>query len=229
MKNYLSFGGGVNSVAMMLLLLEQGKEFRSVYVHMPDWPQTHEYILMLEEKGYPITVIHAMPTSKLGKAFDSNLYQYCVNARMMPGFKRWCTVNYKVKVLRNYYQRPCFEMVGISTDESHRAVLRCEDGIERRYPLIENEMSRQDCKTLIKKHGLPLPIKSGCFFCPFQRKAQWQQLRRQHPDLFCKARELEKITGRNLPVSNKPLDKIINEPDSYLFDEMAYPPCQCGL
>lgn len=37
MKNYLSFGGGVNSVAMMLLLLDEGVEFEAVYVWMPDW------------------------------------------------------------------------------------------------------------------------------------------------------------------------------------------------
>jgi hypothetical protein len=229
MHNYLSFGGGVNSVAMMLLLLDEGMIFESVYVWMPDYPETHEYIMMLEDKGYPIKIVHAMPTSKLGKAFDFNLYQYCINAKMMPGFKRWCTFNYKVQVLQKYYKRPCFEMVGISTDEIKRAILRCEDGIERRYPLVERDISREDCKQIILSHGLPLPIKSGCFFCPYQRIQQWKSLRRNHPDLFCKARELEKLTGRNLPLSNKPLESIINEPDIFLFDELNYPPCQCGL
>ena len=56
MRNYLSFGGGVNSVAMMLLLLDEGVEFgpgkdaEALYVWMPDWPETHEYLMMLEEK-----------------------------------------------------------------------------------------------------------------------------------------------------------------------------------
>lgn len=104
-----------------------------------------------------------------------------------------------------------------------------ESGIERRYPLIEAEMSRQDCKDIIGRHGLPEPIKSGCFFCPYQSRRQWQQLRRQHPDLYCKALTLEKLTGRNLPISNKPLEYIVQESDQFLFDEMAYPPCECGL
>jgi tRNA U34 2-thiouridine synthase MnmA/TrmU len=34
MRNYLSFGGGVNSVAMMLLLLDEGIEFEAVYVNL---------------------------------------------------------------------------------------------------------------------------------------------------------------------------------------------------
>ena len=32
MRNYLSFGGGVNSTAMLLLLLDEGWEFEAVYV-----------------------------------------------------------------------------------------------------------------------------------------------------------------------------------------------------
>ena len=234
MRNYLSFGGGVNSVALYLLLMEQGLElgnaergFEAVYVWMPDWPETHEYLMMMEYRGYPVTVITALNTPRMGMKYNYNLYQYCINYKMMPGFKRWCTMRFKINTLQNYYQRSCFEMVGISTDEIKRAVIRTENGIERRYPLIEAEMSRDDCTSLIKRHGLPIPIKSGCFFCPYQRKAQWQELRRKHPDLYCKAATLEKITGRNLPISNKPLDTIVNESDNFLFEEMAYPPCEC--
>ena len=50
MKNYLSFGGGVNSVAMMLLLLDQKQEFESIFVdHGTDWPETYEYFDMFQE------------------------------------------------------------------------------------------------------------------------------------------------------------------------------------
>lgn len=167
MKNYLSFGGGVNSVAMYLLLLEQNVKFEAIYVWMPDWPETHEYLLMMENMGYPVTVVMA---DKRKHENGFNLYCHCLKYKMMPGFKRWCTMDYKVYTLQKYYQRPCFEMIGFATDEAHRAVLRCEKDIERRYPLIEAEMSRQDCINLIKRHGLPEPIKSGCFFCPYQRR-----------------------------------------------------------
>lgn len=190
---------------------------------MPDYPTTHDYLMMLEDKGYPISIIFTMNR----KPF--NLYQYCIAHKMMPGFKRWCTVQFKVVPLTRYYQKPCFEMVGFSTDETHRAVLRCKDGIERRYPLIEREISRSGCIELIKAHGLPVPPKSGCFFYPYQQREQWKKLRRNHPDLWCKARQLEKNTGRNLPLSNIPLEKMVIEKNQFLFSEMEYPPCECGL
>ena len=45
MKEYLSFGGGVNSTALMLLLLDEGIEFESVFVnHGGDYPETYEYV-----------------------------------------------------------------------------------------------------------------------------------------------------------------------------------------
>ncbi|HEX9972317.1 MAG TPA: phosphoadenosine phosphosulfate reductase family protein [bacterium] len=49
MKKYLSFGGGVNSVAMMLMLLDQKDEFEAIFVdHGTDWPETYEYFEMLQ-------------------------------------------------------------------------------------------------------------------------------------------------------------------------------------
>jgi len=39
MKKYLSYGGGVDSTAMMLMLLDQGEEFEAIFVdHETDYP-----------------------------------------------------------------------------------------------------------------------------------------------------------------------------------------------
>jgi hypothetical protein len=236
MKNYLSFGGGVNSVAMMLLLMDEGMEFgpgkdcEAIYVWMPDWPETHEYLMMLEDKGYPITVI--LPNERRiaeGKSWY-NLYDYCKDKQLIPyRMRRWCTSNFKIKTLLSYQIPPAFVMIGIGFEEAHRAKLSINAGIENRFPLIEREITRSDCIEIIKAHGLPVPIKSGCWLCPFQRKSQFKQLRRTHSDLFCKLIDLEKQSGKLLIDKKKTLVEIVNEPDTYLFADMAYPPCQCGL
>ena len=111
-------------------------------------------------------------------------------------------------------------------------------GIENRWPLIERDIDRANCKKIIIRHGLPLPQKSGCFICPFQRKAQWIELRRIRPELFCKAEQLEKRnmeyrkskgkTPLYLSASKKPLRVIVNEAQGVLWEELK-PPCQCGL
>ncbi len=49
-KKYLSFGGGVNSTALMLYLLDRGEEFEAVYSdHQTDYPDTINYIHYLRE------------------------------------------------------------------------------------------------------------------------------------------------------------------------------------
>lgn len=236
MKNYLSFGGGVNSVAMMLLLLDEGVEFEAVYVWMPDWPETHEYLMMLEDKGYPITVITGGKTTKGEKL--GNLYEYAWSQMMMPQRKpRWCTGDFKIKILNSYFKKPCFVLLGIDANEPHRARIASDQGIENRYPLIERDIDRNGCIKIIKEHGLPLPIKSGCFICPFQRVAQLKQLRRLHPDYWCRLVHLEnrnnddRVNKLKEPYYTwgKPVSEMVNEPDTYLFNDMAYPPCQCGL
>ncbi len=195
MKNYLSFGGGVNSVAMMLLLLDEGVEFEAVYVWMPDLPETHEYIMMLESKDYPITIIF-----KEGKFF--NIYDQCWQYKMFPGFQRWCSVRYKIETLSKYYEKPCFDMIGFATDEIKRAIYMSCSGIEKRYPLLEREVSRKGCVDIIKAHGLPIPKRSGCFFCPQQTASQWRELRRNYPDLWCKAVALENRVKEKRPDKN---------------------------
>lgn len=238
MKNYLSFGGGVNSVALYLYLIEQKIEFESVFVdHGTDWPETYEYLDMFQEwimdRDYtPITVL---------KPEKGNLYDYCWDHRMVPsGFQRWCTRIFKVEVLLNYYCGQGFEFIGIDADEKRRAKIQTRKGFEARYPLIEADIGRRECKKLILSHGLPVPMKSGCYICPFQRVNQWKELRRKHPDLFCKASQLEQRNieyriergKKPLYLNQNPkasLRSIVDEDQQPVFEEDEYPPCRCAL
>ena len=128
-------------------------------------------------------------------------------------------------------------MLGIDAGESHRARMSSKNGVENRYPLIEEGINRESCRQIIREHGLPDPGKSGCWFCPFQRVSQWKKLRREHPDLFCMALQLERRAssyrierGKTpITISYRPLDEMINDRQLVLFPEAEYPPCQCVL
>ena len=236
MRTYLSYGGGVNSTAMMLLLLDAGWEFESLYVdHGCDWPETRAYVQMLKDKGYQITVLNPAVNGH-GKVF-SNLLDYCQDHVMFPCMtRRWCTRHFKIDVLIDYVQTPCFQLIGIDTSESHRAKMSCNDGIENRFPLLEWEIDRKGCVDIIKNHGLPVPMKSGCFICPFQKRSQWKELRRVHPDLFCKAKKLEdavvakQISRGKKPyyINKDPLETVVSENQVDMWPDQK-PPCNCGL
>jgi len=244
MKNYLSFGGGVNSVAMLLFALNEGLDFEAIFVdHKTDWPETYEYLNMfqgwLKKNGHNlITVLRpGLFRKKDGKTFDS-LYDYAFFYKMIASRRfRWCTAEFKVRPIHRYVNIPCFMYIGIDFGESHRAKISTRGGIENRYPLIENEIDRSGCEKIILDHGLPIPMKSGCYICPFQPNGMWVELRKVHPDLFCKAQQLEKnaaeyrIERGKKPISirSKSLKSIINESQAKLFKQDEYPPCECML
>lgn len=235
MRKYLSYGGGVNSTAMLLLLLDKGWEFESVYVdHGCDWPETREYVRMLADR-YPITILKPSVNYK-GEIFD-NIYDWGFIQGILPSrLHRWCTQRFKVQPLMDYAETPCFQFIGIDTTEAHRAKFSCNMGVENRFPLLEYGIDRKGCIDIIKAHDLPVPIKSGCYFCPFQTVGQWRKLRKVHPDLFCKAKKLEDRV--NIPrlargykpfyISKAPLDILVNEKQSVMWPDMK-PPCSCGI
>ena len=235
MKNYLSFGGGVNSTACIVLKAQGRLNYaEAIYVdHGCDWPETRAYVQMLA-KQFPITILKPQVEG------FSNLYGYASKYNMTPSRqRRWCTDKFKVRVIHNYVERPCFSLIGFSTEEEHRARISSENGIENRFPLLELEIDRDECVKIIRDYGLPVPMKSGCWFCPFQRIGQWKKLRRVHPDLFCKAEQLEQnhIVAREkrgkkgclLASKTKRLGEVVNQRQSKLWKEDEYPPCECML
>ena len=60
------------------------------------------------------------------------------------------------------------------------------------YPLLEWGYDRERCKAIIAAAGLPIPIKSACYFCPASKKAEITWLREHHPDLLERALEIER-------------------------------------
>lgn len=246
MKKYLSFGGGVNSVAMMLMLLEQNDDFEAIFVdHGADYPETYEYFKMFQgwlkdHNHKEITVLKPMYIIKKDKRAYDSLYEYCEVKRIVPSMiRRWCTSNFKVKPINKYVKTPCFMYLGIDYGEQRRAKISVNNGVENRFPLIEYEISRDGCKDIIKEHGLPIPIKSGCYFCPFQSIAGWERLRMDHPELFCKAEKLETSSNKKrkearkspfyISSKNAPLRAVVSEDQMRLFKQDEFPPCECGL
>lgn len=234
MRNYLSFGAGINSVALYLLMQDLGMDFEAVYVnHGGDWPETYAYLEMFR-KEHPVTVL----TPDVQGV--SSLLDHCRNKRMIPSrMKRWCTDKFKIRVMAKYYEKPAFVHLGIDAGEPHRAKMSGVAGQENRYMLIEEGIDRAGCERIIKEHGLPIPMKSGCWFCPFQRQGEWRRLRKEHPDLFCDAQKLEDTQNQDrhergkqpIFLSSRPLSEIVNDKQTALpgMESIEYPPCQCGL
>tara|TARA_Y100000310_G_C20612724_1_gene778880 strand:- start:1069 stop:1536 length:468 start_codon:yes stop_codon:yes gene_type:complete len=107
-------------------------------------------------------------------------------------------MEYKSKPIKEYrktisedWLKDTILILGISAEEKKRAKFLGYD--HTYYPLIEQDIDREGCFDLCKKARLPTPRKSGCYFCPFQRKAQWIELFTDHIELFKQVENIEDI------------------------------------
>ncbi len=165
---FLSFGAGVQTTALLLMdsydeviFADTGAEKQETYDYITKYVRPY-----CDLKEMPFTVVKAKRT----------LEEYCRASRNVPSIKyRWSTRDYKIRPMQRYIKNkyknemPVRCAIGISTDEIGRANTRNPKEWNKEYPLIEKRFTRKDCAKFILDKGFPLPEKSGCYFCPFQR------------------------------------------------------------
>jgi hypothetical protein len=103
--------------------------------------------------------------------------------------RRQCTKEYKlrpvqkkiVELLGGHPKAGASVWIGISTDEIIRVKPSRVQYIVNRWPLIEKNVNRNDCKRWLERNGYPVPPKSSCVGCPFHSNAQWRALRDGSP------------------------------------------------
>lgn len=105
--------------------------------------------------------------------------------------RRQCTDRWKIRPIRRWIQahrgtwqqgkrkmrQPVEMWLGISLDEQQRMKDSDVKYITNRWPLIEKRMTRADCVTWLERHGLEVPQKSSCTFCPFHDRRTWHEIK----------------------------------------------------
>ncbi len=187
---WLSYGGGVNSTALAVLLVD-GKlpQFNPWRILFSDTgeekPATYAYIRdhfapWLEQRGKVLEVVRPKET-----VLERWERLKVTGSRLL----RSCTDEGKVKPMERYrLEHGGGEMiVGIDAGEAHRMAGR--EGIHR--PLVDLGIDRDGCVKIIEAAGLPVPDKSGCWCCPFMRVKEVVDLARYEPCKFERIVRLE--------------------------------------
>lgn len=189
MSYWLSYGGGVNSTALAILLahgrLPQYEPWRIVMADTGDErPETYAYIETvfgpwLERHGRRIEVVRAKET----------VLQRWQRIRVTGSrIIRTCSEEAKIKPIEKYIAEHVVlgQLIGIDADQPHRA----KERPGKFYPLVEQGIDRDGCVEIIREGGLPIPIKSGCWHCPFMRVGQVIELAKTDP---CRLAQIEKL------------------------------------
>ena len=94
----------------------------------------------------------------------------CRKIREILGYKKYAKTKHLVET-----------WLGISTDEVFRIKQSRLPWQINRHPLIELNMSRQDCIDWLADNGFPPVMKSSCIGCPYHNNAFWRRMKTEWP------------------------------------------------
>jgi hypothetical protein len=216
----LSFGGGVNSTALLLGLLarneppdlvlfsDTGGEREGTYEHV------REMSAMLEEHELPpITWV----TNAGREGFPHrSLEDECYTNQTLPSLafgNKGCSAKWKRQPMDRYLRTwlpavtswarggKVVRLIGIDADESHRSANLMDLDDPRwiyRRPLVDWDWGRDECVAEIERSGVAAPTKSACWFCPAMKKGEVLRLAKEEPELYQRAVNMEHRAAPNL-------------------------------
>ena len=225
----LSFGGGRQTVGMLALMKLGRLDIPDAIIFADtgdEHPDTYKYSEeisrpLIDDLGVKFVTVRNHNKPESYNAEYMSLYDHSWHYNFLPQpFQRSCTDIFKIRPIYKYLDQfrpePINVWIGISADESHRAKASRKKWVNNVFHLLDHNLTRSDCQAAIVEAGLPLPPKSGCFYCPFQPARQWIKLKAHHPDLVRKAIELEEHVALTKPNAylrghNRPLRRFIGE------------------
>ncbi len=212
--NSLAFGGGTNSLGVLIGLKELGLQRWINLITFSDTkgekPETYDAVdradAWVRDNGFRCGGIVTLRTISPDRGFEG-LEGMAVRLGTLPskafGYKS-CSQRFKIEPQQKFMNhwelsqrawkngKKVTQIIGYDAGEPQRAKTYTNDKYDFFYPLIEWGWGRDECVDAIQREGLPLPGKSACFFCPSMRKPEVIRLSKEHPELFDRAVAMER-------------------------------------
>jgi len=195
-RHILGISGGKDSAALALYLRGRVPDVEYFFCDTgAELPETYEYLDRLEAAlGKPIARLNS------DRTFDHWLLIY--SGALPSPQMRWCTKNLKIKPIEAWVgDDPTVSYIAIRADEDRVGYISRKSNIKAVYPFKEDGITKADVMRILDDAGVGMPsyyewrTRSGCYFCFFQRKAEWVGLAERHPDLFEQAVAYEDKLG----------------------------------
>jgi hypothetical protein len=209
----LSLGAGVQSstIALMMhageiepcelaIFADTGAEPKRVYEWLA-WLRTRlSFPVAIVQQGAGLT--DRLERACRGECYVGNPPLYTLDGGLL---KRGCTRDFKLAPIfretqRSRQGRPVVMVLGISWDERQRMRAPSKRYIVRHeYPLIDCQLTRQDCLRWMATHDYPTPPRSACVYCPYRCDLEWRRLRDTDPDGWAEACRMDALMRLSLP------------------------------
>ena len=208
----VAYGLGVDSTAMLIEFARRG--IRPDLILFADTggekPETYSYLSIirpfLARAGFPdVIVVRYQPKWAAYRTLEGQSLHTGTLPSLAYGGKS-CALKFKRQPQDNYVAdwepaRVCWarsdkvlKAIGYDAGpaDSRRHRYEEDDYYRYWYPLAEWHFDREHCKEIISAAGLPVPMKSACFYCPASKKEEIVWLREHHPDLLERALTIER-------------------------------------
>ena len=198
-RHICGISGGKDSSALAIYLRDKVSDMEYFFCDTgAELPETYEYLTRLQViLGKSIVHLNAQ------RGFD-HWFEVFRGALPSPQM-RWCTKNMKIKPIEAWIgDAPAHSYVAIRADESNRkGYISTKPNIQSCFPFIDDGIDRDGVMRILTDAGIGLPTyyewrtRSGCYFCFYQRKAEWIGLAQRHPELFDRAAAIERKVLRD--------------------------------
>ena len=221
-------GGGIDSTAIAVLII-QGIIPRPDFAYMTDCGFEPTYVMdyvqeIIREKlkkiNLELTIINSRRyvAVNIVNKHGVTIPAYTCNSKgKIIKLHTRCSSTWKVRPairwLKEQGVKRMLNMVGIAVNERNRMKESPVKWIENGYPLVSLNISRRDCKKIIKEAGWPMPQRSSCVMCPQQTDNEWLDIRESYPEDWNRAVAIERDMRMQKPFvflhrSCVPLDQV---------------------
>ena len=214
--------------ARHVLGLSGGKDSAALAIYLKDtYPKIHERVeYFFSDTGAELKEVYnfldkleaylGKEINRLSSGKDFEHWLKLHNNYLPSPRQRWCTRTMKIKPFEAFVGNDvAISYIGIRADENREGYISHKETIKAVFPFVEDGLVRSDIFKILE-HSVGIPeyykwrSRSGCYFCFFQRQDEWLGLKRNHPDLFEKAREIERISGDGYTwVQGRTLDEVV--------------------
>ena len=223
----VAYGMGVDSTAMLVGLRDRG--IRPDLIMFADTgsekAETYAYLPIINawlgKVGFPaVTVVRR----KISRKGDRTLEDEIIRLKTLPslafGFKT-CSMKWKADPQNQYVNRwelarrawgeglKVIKCIGYDNGkaDSRRVKPIVDAKYDLWYPLREWGWDRAECIAQIEGAGLPVPVKSACYFCPGTKKAELLGYVETNPDYVQRGIQIERNASVRLTKSTKGLGR----------------------